>query len=505
MKLKLDKKKPPITKSELLQVAEIVAKDKGFEKNEVLEALEEAMLSGVQSRYGSNKNLSVKINRSTGNVTVNWIRRIVDKVSDYDNEISLVDARKVIKDAELGNDYLEELPPVEFARSMVQTARQIINQKLRDTERRYQFKEFSNRIGDILIGIVNRIDFSNVILDIGRSEGVIRKSELIPNEVLKIGDRVKVLLCGLNQEPNVPLLQLSRTHPDFIKKLFSQEVPEVYDGVVTIMAVARDPGSKAKMAVHAADPSVDAIGACVGPKGVRVRTVSDELRGEKIDIVKWSDDPVTFIVNSLTPAHPTRIILDDIEKSVDAIVPDDQLSLAIGRRGQNVRLASKLTGWSINAITEKQALELKTKEQTPLLELFKNGLNIEDDVAQCLVDEGFITISEIADTATEELSEIDGFDSELANEIHERATSYIAEKFKTLTDLCKSENVSDELIKYELISPELLELLIKAGMKNLNDIGELSSDELLEISAGLLNKSEAEDLIMQIRSAWFDK
>lgn len=504
MKLNIEKKRPPVVKSELLQMAEIVAKDKGFEKREVLEALEEAMLSGVQSRYGTNKNLSVKIDNSSGAVTVNWVRKIVDSVSDCENEISLADAKMTVSTAKVGEDFLEELPPIEFARSMVQSARQIINQKLRNIERKYQFKEFSNRIGDILVGTVNRTDYATVVLDIGHSEGVIRRSELIPNENLKIGDRVKVLLCGLNQEPNIPLLQLSRTHPDFVKKLFAQEVPEVYDGIVNIVSVARDPGSKAKMAVTAADPSIDPIGACVGPKGVRVRAVSDELRGEKIDIVKWSDDPATFIVNSLAPAHPTRIIIDGAEKSVDAVVPNDQLSLAIGRRGQNVRLASKLTGWAINAVTEKQASENKIKEQSPVLELLKKILDIDDDMAQCLVNNGFMSVFDIADASVEEIAEIEGFDTALANEIHERAIFYLDSKMNTLADLCKQKNVDDSLSKYEFIRPELLELLVNAGMKNLDDVGNLSNDELLEISAGLLSKSEAEDLIMKIRSTWFN-
>lgn len=505
VKLNIEKKKPPVAKSELLQVAEIVAKDKGFDRNEVLSALEEAMLSGVQTRYGSNKNLTVNVNRSDGSVTVNWVRKIVDVVNDYDNEISLSDARKSVQNAKIGDNFLEELPPVEFTRSMVQSARQIINQKLRDTERKYQFKEFSNRIGDILVGVVNRMDFSNVVLDIGHSEGIIRKSELIPNEVLKVGDRVKVLLCGLNQETNVPLLQLSRTHPDFIKKLFAQEVPEVYDGIVKIMAVARDPGSKAKMAVNAADPSIDAVGACVGPKGIRVRTVSDELCGEKIDIVKWSDDPVTFIVNSLIPARPTRVILDESAKKVDAIVSDDQLSLAIGRRGQNVRLASRLTGWAINAITEKKALELKNKEYAAVIGLFKDSLDVDADIAQCLVNAGFVSVSEVVESSIDELSRIEGFDLDLAKEVHDRASLYLKNKMDEIAKLCQKENVDEDLKNYDLIYPELLELLVKAGIKSLNDLRELSSPELLEISTGLLNKSEAEDLIMDVRSTWFNK
>ena len=503
MKLTIDEKKQPVAKSELLQVAEIVAKDKGFEKEEVLSALEEAMLPSARAKYGTNKNIVVHIERNTGNVLINWIRKVVDSVSDNETEISLNDARTFNKDTKIGDEISEALPNITFSRSMVQSARQIINQKMREAERKYQLKEFSNRIGDIIVGTINRIDYSNVILDIGRSEGVIRKSELIPNEPLKIGSRLKVLLCGLNQDSNVPLLRLSRTHPDFVKKLFAQEIPEVYDGIVTVVSVARDPGSKAKVAVTAADPSIDPVGACVGPKGIRIRTISDELRGEKIDVVKWSADPATFIVNSLAPAHPSKIVIDDTEKHVDAVIPDDQLSLAIGRRGQNVRLASKLTGWAINAITEKTATTKREKEQASIIANFKKSLDIDEELAERLVEEGYVSISEIANSTVDELTEIDGFDSEIALEISDRANLYIDNRTEQLVQLCKEKGVDEKLMNYELINPELLELLVKANIKTLDDLGDLSTEELLEISSGLLTQSEAESLIMEIRKTWF--
>ncbi len=503
MKLTPDDKKAPVIKSDLLQVVEIVAKDKGFEKREILNILEEALLPCIQSRYGNDKKISITIDKTTGAISIKRVRTVVDNVIDHNNEISLNNAKRINPDTKVGDDLFEDLPPIELTRSMIQSARQVIGQKIKDIERRYQHREFSNRIGDIIVGTVNRVDFSNVVLDIGRSEGIIRRSELIPNEVFKIGERVKVLLCGLNEEPNVPLLQLSRTHPDFLKKLFAQEVPEVYDGIVSVVAVSRDPGSKAKVAVTASDPTIDPVGACVGPKGIRVRAVSDELKGEKIDVIKWSDDPATFIVNSLSPARPEKIIIDDISRSVDAIVPEDQLSLAIGRRGQNVRLAAQLTGWKINAITAKTAMENKVNEQQSVIEKFKTALDVDFGVAQCLADDGYTSVSEIAEATIDDLTGIDGFDEDLAKEINNRAVCYIDERVDKLSKLCKEKKVDEKLINNELIRPELLELLINADIKTLNDVGGLSTDELLEISKELLTKTEAEDIIMKIRKSWF--
>ncbi len=503
MKLTQEEKKHPVIKSELLQVAELVAKDKGFEKREILSVLEEALLPCVHSRYGNDKKIVINIDKNTGVVSIKWIRTIVEHVSDNNKEISLSEARTFQPNVKIGDEYLTELPPIELTRAMVQSVRQAINQQIKAIERRYQRKEFANRIGDIIIGTVNRVDFSNIILDIGRSEGIIRHSELIPNEVFKIGDRVKVLLCGLNEDPSVPLLQLSRTHPDFIKKLFAQEVPEVYDGVVTIVSVSRDPGSKAKVAVTASDPVIDPVSVCVGPKGIRVRAVSEELKGEKIDIVKWSDDPATFIVNSLSSAHPEKIIIDDAEKTADVVVPEDQLSIAIGRRGQNIRLAAQLTGWKLNAITAKTAMENKVKEQYSTLEKFKTALDVDKNIAQCLVDNGYLSISEIADAPIDELEEIEGFNGELAREINNRAICYVDSRMNELAKLCKEKNVDEKLINCEMIYPELLELLVKANIRTLNDVGDLSVDELIDISKDLLTTSEAETLIMKIRETWF--
>lgn len=504
MKLSIDEKKRPVIKSEILQVAEIVAKDKEISQEEILKAMEEAILPNAQLRYGNKKHLMVNIDRFNGSINIKWVRKVVDKVEDEDNEILLREAKKFDVNAKVGDEIKNKLPPIEFSRSMASTSRHIIMQKIKLAERNNQIKEFSNRIGDIISGVVNRVEYSEIIIDIGKTSGVIRKSETIPNEVFKMGDRIKVLLCGLNTDPSMPLLQLSRTHPDFLKKLFAQEVPEVYDDIIKIVSVARDPGSKAKVAVTTNDPNIDCIGACVGPKGVRVQSVSEELKGEKIDIVKWSDDIAMFIVNSLSPAKVTRVIIDESEQKVDAVVPNDQLSAAIGRRGQNIRLASKLTGWAINAITEAEDVENKNKETLAIIKIFKEGLDVDEMVAHVLLNEGYISISEIAHSSIEELSNIEGFDNDIATEIQHRASSYLESKKKALLELCKEKKVSNDLMNYKLIRPELLEVLINAGILKLDDLGDLSTDELLEISDGLLTKKEASTLILEIRKKWFD-
>jgi len=503
MKLNIEEKKRPVLKSELLQVAEIVAKDKEISQEEILQAMEEAILPSAKLRYGNNKTLVVNIDRFNGAININWVRTVVDEVKDEDNEILLREAKKFDVNAKVGDEIKNKLPPIEFSRSMASTARQIIMQKIKIAERNNQANEFSNRIGEIISGLVNRVEYSEIIIDIGKTSGVIRKSEIIPNETFKMGDRIKVLLCGLNKDPDMPLLQLSRTHPDFLKKLFAQEVPEVYDDIIKIVSVARDPGSKSKVAVTTNDPNIDCIGACVGPKGVRVQSVSEELKGEKIDIVKWSDDIAVFVVNSLAPAKVTKVVIDEAEQKVDAVVPNDQLSAAIGRRGQNIRLASKLTGWAINAINEEADIENRNKETSAIVKNFTDNLDVDEIVAHVLLNEGYVSISEIANSSIEELASIDGFDNDIAEEIQNRALSYLESKRKDLLELCKEKKVSNDLLNYELISPELLEVLVNAGILKLDDLGNLSTDELLEISDGLLTKKEASTLILKVREAWF--
>jgi N utilization substance protein A len=502
-KIKLEEKTPPVAKNEILQIADIVAKEKGIGIDDVISAMESAILKTAHMRYGEEKELSAVIDRKSGEIEIYRLLTIVDDVEDANKQILASDAKSIDPEAKVGDVLKSQLPSIEFGRISAQSARQVIFQKIGVAERAKQYEEFSGRVGEIITGIVKRIEYSNIIIDIGRTEGIIRKSETIPNEIFKVGDRIRVLLSGLNNEQTGPLLQLSRTHPNFVKKLFEQEVPEVYDGVVKIVAVARDPGSKAKIAVTTADPKLDPIGACVGIKGSRVQAVVDELKGEKIDVIQWSDNPAMFIVNSLAPAEVARIVIEKNENKVTVVVPDEQLSAAIGRRGQNVRLASKLTGWTISVTTEAKDAEARAQESERILNLFTTDLDVDDVVARMLMGEGYSSIEDIVNSSVLELSSIEGFD-EIAGEIYQRAVSRVNERKKEIEELCKEKGVAKDLMEYELLRPALLKQLVNADMKTLNDVGDLSVDELLEIAGNLLSEKEAETLIMKIRKNWLD-
>jgi N utilization substance protein A len=495
---------PLVIKNEILQVADVVAKDKGVGIDVILSAMENAILKTVQMKYGEEKSFSVVIDRKTGEIEVHRLTTVVDVVSDFNNHVSLDVARSINPYANVGDVLKDKLPAVEFGRVSAGVARQVVMEHISAAERENQLKEFSNRIGEVIVGIVKRIEFSNVIIDINRTEGIIRRSEMLPNEIVKVGDRVRVLLVSLNSESTGPLLQLSRTHPDFLKKLFEQEVPEVYNGVVKIMAVARDPGSKSKMAVATSDPNIDPIGACVGIKGSRVQAVVNELGGEKIDIIQWSDNPAVFIINSLAPAEATRIVMEEVGNKVTAVVPNDQLSVAIGRKGQNVRLASKLTGRVISVTTEEEDTKARAKESERILNVFSDGLDVDEVIARLLMGNGFTAIEEVANAQITEIASIEGFDEEIATEIKDRAIANMADIRSKVEDLCKEQNVAKDLMKCELLRPELLEGLVRAGIKTLNDLGDLSTDELLEITGDMLSQSEAMALIMKVRENWFN-
>ncbi|MDR2598381.1 MAG: transcription termination factor NusA [Holosporales bacterium] len=490
-------------KNEILQVADIVARDKGIDREEILSAMECAILKTAQMKYGEERELKVTINRKTGDIEIYRALKVVDNVEDRNVEISLLDALRLNPDAKIGDSINDQLPAIDFGRIGAQVARQIIVQKVKSAERKKQYEEFEGRIGEIITGIVKRVEFSDIIIDIGRTEGVIRKSELIPNEIFKAGDRIKVLLSGLNKDQTGPLLHLSRTNPNFLRKLFEQEVPEIYDGIVKIISIARDPGSKAKIAVATSDTSLDPIGACVGTKGSRVQAVVDELRGERIDIVQWSDNPAIFIVNSLAPAAVSRIVMEESGNKVEAVVPDDQLSAAIGRRGQNVRLASKLTGWTISVTTEKEDAENRARESNRIRNIFIENLDVDDMVARLLMGEGFSSIEDLASASPAELTSIEGFDEDIANEISRRAVTAMEKKRAEIEKLCIEQGVAKDLMEYKLLRIDLLELLVKEGIKTLDDLGSLSTDELLDITGDLLNKREAETLIMKVREGWF--
>jgi N utilization substance protein A len=494
----------PIVKNEILQIADVVAKDKGIKIDIILSAMETAILRTVQMKYGEDKEFSVVINRKTGEIEVYRLRTVVDAVEDINNQIQLSAAKEISPDINIGDVLQDKLPAMEFGRVSAQTARQVIVQQISIAERENQLEEFSGRVGEIIVGIVKRVEFSNVVLDIGRTEGIIRKSEMLPNEIFKVGDRMRVLLSGLNSEQVGPLLQLSRTNPNFLRKLFEQEVPEVYDGVVKIVAIARDPGSKSKIAVTTSDPNLDPIGACVGIKGSRVQAVVNELNGEKVDIVQWSDNPAMFIINGMSPVEVARIIMEEGGNRVTIVVPAEQLSSAIGRKGQNIRLVSRLTGWTINITTEEEDAKARAKESERVLNLFMSGLDVDDVVARLLMCDGYTSIDEIVSTPLQEIAAIEGFDDDIASEIKQRAEVYINNVKAKVGDLCKTNNVASELMECTLLKPELLELLVKAGIKTLNDLGDLSADELLDITGELLDKSEAMALIMKVRENWFN-
>ncbi|MDR1476477.1 MAG: transcription termination factor NusA [Holosporales bacterium] len=490
-------------KNEILQIADIVARDKGIDREEILGAMECAILKTAQMKYGEERELKVVIDRKTGEIEIYRTLKVVERVKDGNTEISELDALRLNSEARIGDEINDQLPAIDFGRIGAQVARQIIVQKVKVAERKKQYEEFEGRVGEIITGIVRRIEFSDVMIDIGRTEGVIRKSELIPNEVFKVGDRIKILLSGLNKDHSGPLLHLSRTSPNFLRKLFEQEVPEIYDGIIKIVSIARDPGSKAKIAVATSDPNLDPIGACVGTKGSRVQAVVDELKGERVDIVQWSDNPAIFIVNSLSPAEVSRIVMEESGNKVEAVVPDDQLSAAIGRRGQNVRLASKLTGWTISVTTEKEDSETRARESARILGVFMENLDVDDMVARLLMGEGFSSIEDLVNASISELASIDGFDEGIATEIHQRAVVSMEKKKADVERLCSEKGVSKELMEYKLLRLDLLELLAKADIKTLEDLGSLSADELLDITGDLLTKHESETLIMKVREGWF--
>jgi N utilization substance protein A len=503
-KIKIEKETHIILKNEILHVADIVARDKGLDREEILSAMEEAVLKTALLKYGEERNLIAHINRKSGEIEIYRVRNIVQIPENDETEISLDEALMEDLDAVIGGIVKDKLPSVDFGRIAAQTARQIITQRIRLAERQKQHEELSGRVGDIIIGIVKRLDFQDVVLEIGRTEGIIRRAELLPNENFKIGDRIKVLLVSLNDDQNGPLLHLSRTHNEFLKKLFEQEVPEIYDGVIKIMAVARDPGSKAKMAVISSDPNLDPIGACVGIKGARVQAVINELKGEKIDIIRWSDNPAIFIVNSLTPAEVSRIVMEESGNTCDAVVPDNQLSAAIGRRGQNVRLASKLTGWSISVITAEQDAENGAQESAKAVRLLVENLDVDELVAHLLISEGYGSIQDIAMTNTAAIAAIDGFDKSIASEVQQRAIAYVENKKRDIEKFCRKQGASEDILQYKLISCELLEVLVRADIKSLDDLGSLSTDELLDIAGDFLTEQEAATLIMKIREGWFE-
>ena len=490
---------------ELLQVADAVAREKNIDRDEVLEAMEEAIQKAGRTKYGHEHDIRADIDRKSGDIILRRFREVADPVENEATQLTVEQAQAIKPDAKLGEFLIDSLPPIDFGRIAAQTAKQVIVQKVREAERLRQFLEFKDRVGEIINGTVKRVDFGNVTVDLGKAEAVLRRDEGLPREYFKTGDRVRAYIYDVREEPRGPQIFLSRSHPQFMAKLFMQEVPEIYDGIITIKSVARDPGSRAKIAVVSRDNSIDPVGACVGMRGSRVQAVVGELGGEKIDIIPWSEDTATFVVNALAPAEVAKVVVDDQNSRIEVVVPDDQLSLAIGRRGQNVRLASMLTGWDLDILTEAEESERRQEEFRSRSGLFIEALEVDDTIAHLLIAEGFTSVEEIAVTSIEELANIEGFDEDVAQELKNRAETFIETRDLELSRLREELGVSDELVDVEGLTPTMLVALGKAGVKTLEDLADLATDELIEIvGAREMSPSMAESIIMPLRAKWFE-
>ncbi len=513
---------------ELLQVADNVAREKGIEADEVLEAMEQAIQKAGRSKYGLEHDIRAEIDRRTGDIKLARYREVVDEVENEVTQLPLEAARRIKPDAEVGDFIVDTLPPIDFGRIAAQTAKQVIVQRVREAERQRQYNEYIGRVGEIVNGLVKRQEFGNVIVDLGRAEAILRRDEILPREHFRRNERVRAYIAEVREETRGPQIFLSRTRPEFLAKLFAQEVPEIYDGIIEIKAVARDPGSRAKIAVVSYDSGIDPVGACVGMRGSRVQAVVSELQGEKIDIIPWSEDPATFVVNALAPAEVVKVVIDEDDHRIEVVVPDEQLSLAIGRRGQNVRLASQLTGWAIDIMTEAEESERRQEELRQRSQMFIEALDVDDVIAHLLVGEGFTSIDDLVYVPIEEIASIEGFDEEVAEELRRRAQEYLAREHTRLTERRLELGVSDELASVEGLTPAMLVQLGEAGVKTLDDLADLSSDELRYITgsetpvtvdeiaaldaselakgtaASPLSHEEADAIIMSARSHWFE-
>ena len=507
---------------ELLQIAEAVAREKSINREVVIEAMEDAIQKAAKSRYGSENEIQAKIDPVTGEIKLSRLLEVVETVVNEATEITLKAAKRAQKDIEIGQVLAEDLPPLDFGRVAAQNAKQVIVQKVRDAERERQYEEYRDRIGEVANGTVKRVEYGNVVVDLGRAEAIVRRDESLPRENFRYGDRVRAYIYDVRREQRGPQIFLSRTRPEFMAKLFAQEVPEIYDNIVNIKSVARDPGSRAKIAVLSQDSSIDPVGACVGMRGARVQAVVNELQGEKIDIIPWSHDAATFIVNALAPAEVVKVVLDEDLERIEVVVPDDQLSLAIGRRGQNVRLASQLTGWEIDILTEQQESEQRQKEFAERTEKFMKALDVDEFIAQLLASEGFTSVNEVAFVDPSEISSIEGFDEDTADEIQTRAREHLEQREAELEKRCKELEIQDDIREVEGLSIEMLVALGENDVKCVEDLAECATDDLIGWSErkdgevtkyeGFLDgfnlrKFQAEEMIMQarVKAGWISE
>ena len=508
---------------ELLQTAEAVAREKMIDPNLVVEAMEESLARAAKSRYGAEMDIRVSIDRKTGRATFTRVRTVVedDAVENYQAELTVAQAKQYLPEPKIGDEIRDEVPPVEMGRIAAQSAKQVILQKVREAERDRQYDEFKDRNGTIINGTVKREEYGNVIVDIGRGEGILRRNEKIGREAYRPGDRIRCYIKDVRREARGPQIFLSRTAPEFMAELFKMEVPEIYDGIIEIKAVARDPGSRAKIGVISYDGSIDPVGACVGMRGSRVQAVVNELQGEKIDIIPWNEDMPTFLVNALQPAEVSKVVLDEDAERIEVVVPDEQLSLAIGRRGQNVRLASQLTGLDIDIMTEEEESARRQKEFEERTKLFMDTLDLDEFFAQLLVAEGFTNLEEVAYVELDELLVIDGVDDDTAQELQTRAREFLEEQARKALAHARELGAEDSLIEFDGLTPQMVEALAEDGVKTLEDFATCADWELAGgwttvngervKDDGLLEKfdvdlAEAQNLIMTARVllGWVD-
>ncbi|WP_294357033.1 transcription termination factor NusA [uncultured Sphingomonas sp.] len=514
-------------RAELIAIANSVASEKMIDKAIVIEAMEDAIQRAARTRYGQEMDIRAKLDPNNGDLRLWRVVEVVELVDDIYKQVDLKGAQKLQDGAQLGDFLVDPLPPIEFGRIQAQAAKQTIFQKVRDAERERQYEEFKDRAGEIITGVVKRVEFGHIVVDLGRAVGVIRRDAQIPREVVRVNDRIRSLILKVVRENRGPQIFLSRAHPDFMKKLFAQEVPEIYDGIIEIKAAARDPGSRAKIGVISHDSSIDPVGACVGMKGSRVQAVVQEMQGEKIDIIPWSPDTATFVVNALQPANVARVLIDEEDDRIEVVVPDDQLSLAIGRRGQNVRLASQLTAKAIDILTETDSSEKRQAEFVKNSDTFQNELDVDETLAQLLVAEGFSELEEVAYVELDELAGIEGFDEDLAQELQSRAQEALERRETAQREERRALGVEDALAELPYMTEAMLVTLGKAGIKTLDDLADLATDELIEkkrqeprrrnddapkrpehkggvLGAYGLSEEQGNEMIMAARAHWFE-
>ena len=494
-----------IPRLELIQVAEAVSREKSIDKEEVMLAMEEAIQKAARSKYGIDRDIRAKIDRKNGAINIAQYTEVVEIIDNESIEMTLQESERRKLDLKIGEFYKETLPQIDFGRIAAQTAKQVISQKVREAERQRQFREYKDRIGEIVIGTIKRVESHSVTIDLGRAEAIIKKDQMIPREQLRPGDRLRSFIIEVKEEIRGPQIFLSRACNEFLSALFTQEVPEIYDGIIAIKGVAREPGSRAKISAFSNDPSIDPVGACVGMRGSRVQAVVGELQGEKIEIIPWSDDPVSFVINALAPAVPSKVVMDEDAGRMEVVVPDDQLSLAIGRRGQNVRLASQLTGWYVDILTEAEESGRRQEEFAERTKIFIDALDIDDVIAHLMVGEGFVSIDDIADASLDELVSIEGFDEGIASELSERAKNYIKFELERVEKSLKKLKINDDLYNFDKLSKQNILILAENKIKTLDELAELDSEELFNILGKdvFVNEEEAGSVIMSAREHWF--